>query len=35
MICKDILNMDSIRKNMNLVAGEEGLTRTLRWCQRR
>ena len=31
MICKDILNMDSIRKNMNLVAGEEGLTRTLRW----
>lgn len=31
MICKDILSMDMIRDSLKLVAGEEGLTRTLRW----
>ena len=31
MNCDDLMNMELVRKGMRLVAGESGITRTIRW----
>ena len=31
MNCEDLMNMESIRKGMKLIAGEKGIDRTIRW----
>ena len=31
MNCEDLMNMESIRKGMKLIAGDKGIDRTIRW----